>query len=101
MITHLFGELDLDLSKSYDEIYRKAFDIGECCGYFADLVKDKTKIMVSGGDNEACIIYFKDGKVYKVKRAQFQDNGKILVPWQDVQIGSYEVMYWEEIINAV
>ena len=89
MKTHLFGELDLDLSKSYNAIYKKAFDIGEACGYFADRNKSQTKIRISGSDNNVASIFFENGKVTKVTRAQYTDNGNILVPWAEVKIGSY------------
>jgi len=86
--THIFGELDIDLSKSFNQIFTKVFDIGESCGYYA--TKTKNKIHVSGGDNYAAQIIFDDeGKVLHVKRAQFQDNGVILVDWHTVEIGSY------------
>lgn len=86
--THIFGELDIDLSKSPKEIFDKIFDIGESCGYYA--TKSKNKIHVSGGDNFAAQVLFDDdGKVIEVKRAQFQDNGVILVDWHTIEIGSY------------
>lgn len=92
-LTHIFGELDLDLTKSPSQIYKKAFDISEACGYFVDQSKQGTQIIISGSDNCVCKILFKDKKVRKVIRAQFTDSGKIIVPWQEVQIGSYEVMF--------
>ncbi len=88
-VTHLFGELDIDLDKSFQEIFDKIFDIGESCGYYAS--KSKNKIHVSGGDNMAVQIEFSLlGKVVKIRRAQFHDSGEILVKWHDVKKGSYE-----------
>jgi len=92
-LTHIFGELDLDLSKSFMQIFEKVFDISEACGYFPDRNNNKTKITCSGSDNYICVIHFKNDKVYKVRRAQFSDNGKIIMEWQDVLIGSYEVPF--------
>jgi len=87
-LTHLFGELDIDLSKTYNEIYHKLFDIGESCGYY--VTQSKNKLHVSGGDNMAVQIEFTIlGKVVKVTRAQFYDSGEILVNWHEVKVGSY------------
>jgi len=92
-LTHIWGELDLDLTKSFKQIFEKIFDISEACGYFPDRNNNKTEIIVSGSDNCICKIHFKNNKVDKVRRAQFSDSGKIIVPWQNVIIGSYEVMF--------
>jgi len=89
--THLFGELDLDLDKPAKEIYKEAFRISECCGYFID--SDKVKIVVSGSDNEICYLFVKDDKVTKIRRAQFSDSRKIIVPWHEVKKGSYQTIY--------
>ena len=34
--THFFGEMDLNLNLKIDALYKKAFYISECCGYFAE-----------------------------------------------------------------
>jgi len=89
MKTHLFGELDIDLDMPPGKIYKKIFEIGESCGYYAST--SKNKIHVSGGDNMACQILFdENGKVKKITRAQFYDSGEILVKWHEVKKGSYE-----------
>lgn len=88
-LTHLFGELDIDLDMTHKEIYFKVFDIGENCGYYVD--DKKSGMRITGGDNMAVIIHFDENdKVDKIKRAQFYDNGAILVKWHEVKKGSYE-----------
>lgn len=95
-ITHLFGEMDLDLDLSFEEIYKKAFDIAENCGYMID-VKSKQpnvkRIDLIGCDNEVVKIHFKDGIVNKITRAQFSDSGQILKDWHEVKKGSYVSIY--------
>jgi len=93
MKTHIFGELDLDLSKSFDEIYKKIFYISECCGYMPDHNKQKTLITVSGSDNCVAKIEFKNNKVFKVTRMQHSDDLDIIVDWHEVKIGSYISIY--------
>jgi len=91
--THIFGELDLDLTKSFDEIYKKIFYISECCGYMPEHNKEKTLITVSGSDNCIAKISFVSGIVNKVLRKQVADNGEIIVPWHEVKKGSYISIY--------
>ncbi len=44
-LTHIFGELDLDLSKDFMTIFEKCFDISEACGYFPNRNNNKTEIV--------------------------------------------------------
>ena len=37
---HFFGEMDLDLSKTPKQVYKKAFDIAENCGYMVEAIKE-------------------------------------------------------------
>jgi hypothetical protein len=51
---HFFGEMDLDLSNTPRQVYKKAFYIAEACGYSVDIVQ-KTKnrsahILILGED---------------------------------------------------
>jgi len=94
--THLFGEMDLDLDKSFDEIYKKAFDCAESCGYMIDSKQKQPHVLrldLVGCDGEVCKIHFLDGKVNKVMRAQFSDSGQILKDWHEVKKGSYVSIY--------
>ena len=93
MKTHIFGELDIDLSKSFDEIYKKIFHCSECCGYYPDHNKERTLITVSGSDNCVAKIQFKNNKVFRVTRMQHADGGEIIVPWHEVKIGTYISIY--------
>ena len=90
--THLFGEMDLDLDLSFDEIYKKAFACAEACGYMIDQYK-KNKLKLFGTDNEICVIDFKNEKVIKVMRAQYSDDKKLIVKWHKVKKGSYISIY--------
>ncbi len=62
---HFFGEMDLDLSKTPLEIYTKAFDIAEQCGYMADMKEQGSKAMVIlyGREGEEFRLGFKDNKI--------------------------------------
>ena len=90
--THLFGEMDLDLDLSFDEIYKKAFACAEACGYMIDQYK-KNKLKLFGTDNEIVVIYFEKEKVSKVMRAQYSDDKELIVKWHEVKKGSYISIY--------
>lgn len=95
-ITHLFGEMDLDLDLSFDEIYKKAFDICECCGYMIDVKAKQPNVKLLdliGCDGEVCKIHFLNNKVNRIKRAQFSDSGQIIKDWHEVKKGSYVSIY--------
>jgi hypothetical protein len=85
--THIFGELDLDLSKGPGKIYDEAFRISEMCGYFVDLPKNGKQIIVSGSDNDVGTITFNDeGKVISVHHYQMNDESDIITPVHEVKI---------------
>ena len=95
-ITHLFGEMDLNLDLDFDKISKKAFHICESCGYMIDAksYNPNSKILeLVGSDNEVVKIYFINNKVDRVKRAQFSDSGQILKEWHEVKKGSYVSIY--------
>lgn len=71
--THFFGEMDLYLNQTKDEIYKRAFGIGEDCGYYTNF-KNEDLIEISSGNCEQAKIHFKDDKVVKVERSE--DDGK-------------------------
>lgn len=92
-ITHLFGEMDLNMDLSFDEIYKKAFDICESCGYMIDQY-EKKKIKLFGCDNEIVVISFDENqKVEKIQRAQYSDDKEIIKAWHEVKKGSYVSIY--------
>lgn len=68
-LVHFFGEMDLDLSKSPEEIYIVAFEIAENCGYMVDRHKGKLTDYVSlhGPDGDHFILSFnKEGKLFNI-----------------------------------
>ena len=71
---HLFGEMDLNLTLNSDQIWKKAFYIGEQCGYFQDWDKEKKILTITSQDYDIVKIYFENDKVIKVKRSE--DEGK-------------------------
>jgi len=87
-LTHFFGEMDLDLSKTANEIYEEAFRISECCGYFltrsygVDLFnpkkKDETikKLTLYGNEGEVFTLWFKNEKFVHVT---YKSNGETMV----------------------
>lgn len=78
--TWFFGEMQLDLSKSYDEIYAKAFDISEACGYMATKGKDCIQLYGEDCDDSITIvntIYFYNGKVSKCLKHVVKDEKTI------------------------
>lgn len=87
--THLFGEMDLDLDLPFNKIFEKAFHCAESCGYMIDQYK-QNMIKLYGTDNEIAVIYFKKGIVTKIMRAQYLDGGTLIVPWHEIQKGSYD-----------
>jgi len=66
-LVHFFGECDLDLSKSFNQVYKKAFDISENCGYWVTKYTSKqfpreSKITLYGNEGQAFQLWFLDGK---------------------------------------
>jgi len=73
--THLFGEMDLDLSQDVDKIYKECFRISEQCGYMPDWDAKNKILNIYGSDYERVKIYFdKTKKVIKVERSE--DDGE-------------------------
>lgn len=73
MITHLFGEMDLDLKQPIDKIYKKAFKIAEACGYMVS--HDQNSIFIEGSDLEEVNIFFdQNGKATKYRIIQQTDR---------------------------
>ena len=74
---HFFGEMDLDLLKTPKEIFEKAFDISEACGYMATwniCGSNKSYITIGGWDGQFTLFFEGDkfshieryGKKYKL-----------------------------------
>lgn len=84
--THIFGELDLDLSKGVGAIYDEAFRIAEACGYFVDLPKPGNQIIVAGSDGEFATITFDGGILKTVHLYQCDDDGNIIVPVHEIKV---------------
>jgi len=74
--THLFGEMDLDLTKKPNQIYKQVFYISEQCGYMPHQTGDKDSgcITIAGSDCELAKIYYHKDKVEDVKISE--DSGK-------------------------
>ena len=72
LLTHFFGEMDLNLNKSYEELLKKADHISECCGYFTEGKRDKF-LKLFGREGEKFVIIFDDKKPIKVltRREEF------------------------------
>jgi hypothetical protein len=86
MKTHLFGEMDLDLSKSYKVIAKKAFNIAEMCGYMVQTDPLESYIYMEGADLEVVTVkFFGNGKFDKAIIKQFTDRtGEIVLVSQEV-----------------
>jgi len=54
---HLFGEMDLDLSDSASDIFKKAFDIAEACGYFVEAFSEHIDVRGEDCHDSIYIIY--------------------------------------------
>ncbi len=86
MKTHIFGELDLDLSKGPGKIWDEVFRISEICGYYPTLRKSG-QIMVEGSDNDVATICFdKNGNVEQVFHYANDDDGNRVIPLRKVKI---------------
>lgn len=83
--THIFGELDLDLSKGPGTIYDQALDISEQCGYFITL--GNSQIIVEGTDNDVATITFHlKGPRVTVHHYAKDDDGNMVIPVREVKI---------------
>ena len=72
--THLFGEMDLDLTKNTDQIYKAAFYVAEQVGDFLNWDNKEKILYIYGSDLEQVKIHFKNDRVFKVLRSV--DEGK-------------------------
>jgi len=74
--THLFGEMDLYMNQSSDEMYKHAMRISEDCGYMPEWNKETNCLELYGSDSyEMAKVFFdKNDKVCKVERSS--DQGK-------------------------
>ena len=65
---HIFGEMDLPYRSTRDEAYELAFDIGECCGYYArKLTGDRLQVQ-GGYEPHPYTVTYKDGVIVNVER---------------------------------
>lgn len=74
---HFFGEMDLNLSMTKEDVYRNALRIAEACGYMVRCGKTDTgyRIVIEGWDYEkAKIEYDESGVLTGAKRSL--DDGK-------------------------
>ena len=77
---HFFGEMDLNLNQSMKTLYKKASEIAEMCGYFADLqtVNGKDQLTLLGEDChdslrvENIVIFDQSGKAEKVQKVVYR-----------------------------
>lgn len=109
--THFFGEMELDLSKTPDKIYKEAFRIAECCGYGIDTTKQEDNVGSIDLYGEDCHdslqvvnrINIADNKVTKCQKVVYRITG-----WNDQErreekqlIQVYELIKneWTEIFN--
>jgi len=79
--THLFGEMDLDLTKSRKDIVKDCYNIACQVGDYLKTsdFDNKTKLLeIFGSDLEKVKIYFIDEKVSRVERALNGENWEIL-----------------------
>lgn len=87
--TWLFGEMQLDLSKSQDEIYTAAFLIAESCGYMVARTADNIQIYGEDCPDEFTVvntIYFDNGKVSRVMKHTLK--GEKTISSKEVEIES-------------
>jgi hypothetical protein len=95
MITHLFGEMDLDFSQSMQKVIDKSEHIAEMCGYSVHVTPSEKKlwIFMSGSDNEQIKITYNVGELVSIERCQLNDEGEVIVPIHQVKVGSYQSIY--------
>jgi len=75
--THLFGEMDLDLSKGPGKVYDDAFEIAENCGY--GITIDTQLIELYGSDGERVSLHYDhDGKLIRGFTWRVNDNDVII-----------------------
>lgn len=87
--TWLFGEMQLDLSRSLDEIYTEAFAIAENCGYMVARTADTIQIYGQDCPDEFTVvntIYFDNGKVSRVLKHTLK--GEKTISSKEVEIES-------------
>jgi hypothetical protein len=70
-LVHFFGEMDLDLSKTFNQVYKKAFDISEQCGYWVTRYVSKqfpreSKITLYSNEGKIFQLWFLDKKFNKI-----------------------------------
>lgn len=70
--THLFGEMDLDLTQTRSQILKEASRIADQCGYGGNSADDT--ITLCSNDCDRVVIKFQEDKVIEVKRSG--DDGK-------------------------
>lgn len=85
-LIHFFGEMDLDLSKSFSQVYKKAFDVSEQCGYWVTMYVSKqfpreSKITLYSNEGKIFQLWFLDGKFNKIMIKE-GENGEPMVVTQ-------------------
>jgi len=88
-LVHFFGEMDLDLTKNFEQVFKKAFHISECCGYMVTKYTSKqfpkeSKITLYGREGEEFDLWFFDGNLSQIHIKQ--GSQKMVV----TQIPNYE-----------
>jgi len=100
-LIHFFGEMDLDLSKTSGQVFKKAFDIAENCGYMVTKRSGKdgfnpnkidntiTRITLYGLEGEIFKLWFKNGKFVFVTHSDDQKNAIEIPSGEGTGYGGY------------
>jgi len=81
---HLFGEMDLDLSKPANEVFKKAFDIAEACGYFVEAFSEYIDVRGEDCHDSIYVIYRLLYAIFIFRRNEYSEfifNAKPLVKY--------------------
>ena len=80
--THLFGEMDLDLTQTAQDVFNKAYHISEMCGYITEAFDDHIDIRGEDCDDAFYVInrlHIDNKKIVGVtKRVYLYDDNKLL-----------------------
>ena len=107
--------MDLNLSQTPKQVYKKACDISECCGYVTSLekgIKDRSRdrLEIFGEDcydslQVVSVLYFENNKFDKVQkcvyRLGYEGKGETFKSYKQLsQVFEYIDNEWIETFNA-
>ena len=89
-MTWLFGELDIDLNLTPEQIYDKVSEISEHCGYMSEMkIRGSIKTLeIHGADLEQITMTWKDNKLQTCIKKQFTDmTGELTLVSEENLVG--------------